>query len=369
MAFFLFVLGFSSLVHFFRSQILIDTYHQIGGAYYYKFNINNSSSPFYLRVDLSNNFLWICGIEKKDPFEKEGKEQIISLSSSKATIANKVKGSVHFHKNKFFENFQFFYAKKESLEYYDSLGLGLYVEDKNLSFIHQLKEKKYINQLKFGFGVNNTIYFGEIPKEMKHNKYKSYCNSFANEWGCELTSIKYGDFTFYSKNNFLSSSYLIFQTAHPYIQVPIEFFSFIKEIVLKKFFEERICYTMEEYDKMNYFCKCSSINKFPNISFFIEDKKFEFHSKDIFYQKNDICVMYIEVDYLNYHNKWVLGTTFLKKYNTLFDYELKKVYFYGSSPFINHYNFQRKLCRVLGFLLLCGISFTLLIKKFKIKGR
>ena len=252
MAFFLFVLGFSSLVHFFSSQILIDTYHQIGGAYYYKFNINNSSSPFYLRVDLSNNFLWICGIEKKDPFEKEGKEQIISLSSSKATIANKVKGSVHFHKNKFFENFQFFYAKKESLEYYDSLGLGLYVEDKNLSFIHQLKEKKYINQLKFGFGVNNTIYFGEIPKEMKHNKYKSYCNSFANEWGCELTSIKYGDFTFYSKNNFLSSSYLIFQTAHPYIQVPIEFFSFIKEIVLKKFFEERICYTMEEYDKMNY---------------------------------------------------------------------------------------------------------------------
>ena len=96
MAFFLFVLGFSSLVHFFRSQILIDTYHQIGGAYHYKFNINNSSSPFYLRVDLSNNFLWICGIEKKDPFEKEGKEQIISLSSSKATIANKVKGSVHF---------------------------------------------------------------------------------------------------------------------------------------------------------------------------------------------------------------------------------------------------------------------------------
>lgn len=58
-----------------------------------------------------------------------------------------------------------------------------------------------------------------------------------------------------------------------------------------------------------------------------------------------------------------------KKYNTLFDYELKKVYFYGSSPFINHYNFQPKLCRVLGFLLLCGISFTLLIKMFKIKGR
>ena len=67
--------------------------------------------------------------------------------------------------------------------------------------------------------------------------------------------------------------------------------------------------------------------------------------------------MYIEVDYLNYHNKWVLGTTFLKKYNTLFDYELKKVYFY--KPIKRSELYSNKMVLTLPLLLLLNLQMQL----------
>ncbi len=276
---------------------------------------------------------------------------------------------------------------------YDSrvggIGLAYKFSDEAYSLIHHLKNNKLIIHLSYGFippaliikddnnnSTNNInsennlnkeglIFFGGMPKKYIANRYRYNCkvtNKY-NFWSCELPYIFIGDISYDNNANnlyFENKNYAYFNGAERRILAPEDFMTFLKFNYFKNEITNGTCkYYLYG---MNYVFECICIikNTFRNISFIFNDYQYKFTPDDLFeYYGGGNCLFLIQGNHLR-KNNFIIGTPFLKKFISNFDYETKYITFYSEKQIegINLYKifYWKKIKRYI-----IGIIFVVII--------
>ena len=310
-----------------------------------------------------------------------------------------------------------------------------------INFIESLKNSQcknlnisnYYWTIKYFDSTNNNIdgifYFGEPPhifdpinysKEdlIEINTEAGYDNLY---WGLKFDSIDLINKTtneIITKGKYSSKEYSLIYPEINYFLTTEEFFSRIKTIFFSKFifkkksenYNSSICYEtfasiVDNIDKLKiegymnefngiydmFYCNKTKIeeygeekfyNQFPLIKFdhLLLGYSFEFEAKDLFFEKegNVYFLMALKVDR---GGKWVFGKTFMKKYQIIFNNDMRTLGFYLKEK--NHKKYtkpneiiiyddqNRRKNYLLIVIIACVLIFTclFLIRIFCIKNR
>ena len=241
-------------------------------------------------------------------------EDIIHISSSVSTAIN------------------FVVIESNSLLMKNTIGFGLSpVPPKdNESFIYQLKDKNYINYLGFTIVPDDSIYFGDVPKDIVNNmKYKGKVKvkSYESNWNCNLTKIKVNGYIY---NNIVPT---IFQTKDHFILVPSTFYIFLRNNYFNEYISNNQC---TEHRVINIppiiICNCDIIPTLPFIEFIFDDVSFKIEPSLLFFKGKDKCNLHIIV---NDKTQWEFGTLFLNQMVSHFDINDKSITFYSNNIIIS----------------------------------
>lgn len=212
------------------------------------------------------------------------------------------------------------------------IGLGYKIRNKDYSFLHQLQIHHFINDLTFSISPNpvpnsgGMIYFGSLPSIIQKGKNIAKCNlikSF-NQWSCNMKKVYLGDYC-YDKQSVVK-----FTTTSQDMIVPKKFFLLIKEFI---FNIDNNNYCRLILNGIQFLCSFSYLNELTQtISFVIDEFKYTFLLKDLFYCNENECKSYI-IASDSKGEQWEFGNKFLTSYNTTFDIETDSIYFYSYSPF------------------------------------
>ena len=281
------------------------------------------------------------------------------------------------------------------------IGLAYKFADERYSIIHQLKEKNIISHLNYGFipyllintyenieeenaNMNETIlnnknkdgivFFGGVPKNYIFNKYRYNCKLTEkyNFWSCELSHIFIGEINRYNNSNntyFENSNYAYFNAEQNSILAPDDFMSFLK---INYFQEELLNENCKYYlygASFIFECKCELRDKFPNISFIFDNYKYTFTSSELFIEYGGgFCHFLIQSNSYR-KNNFALGTPFMSKFISNFDYETKYISFYSENKLeeldveeLFHPSHIKRYLIIFGIILFI-IGFFLLIRK------
>ena len=282
------------------------------------------------------------------------------------------------------------------------IGLAYKFEDEKYSLIHQLKNKSLISHLNYGFipstlintynndeimNINETnldnknkngiIFFGGVPKNYINDKYRYNCKLTEkyNFWSCELSYVFIGEINKYNNSKniyFTNKNYAYFNAADRRILAPKDFMSFLK---INYFIEEllnRTC-TYSMYGHNHIFeCNCNIIDKFPNITFIFDNYKYIFTSSELFLNYGGgFCQFLIQENHLR-SNNFLLGSPFLSKFISNFDYETKYISFYSENQLeginLNELFHPSHLIRnlmILGIIIIFIVIVCLIRRKIK----
>jgi hypothetical protein len=134
----------------------------------------------------------------------------------------------------------------------------------------------------------------------------------------------------------------------------VEYFNTIKSLFFNKFFAENICFEKNIYisqynssliEGLNgqyimIYCDMNKIEKygkeifyyeFPSLNFYYKlmNHSFIFNSNDLFYEsKNENKIFFLICKKNNEVDQWIFGKIFLKKYQIVFNSEMKTIGFY-----------------------------------------
>ena len=89
------------------------------------------------------------------------------------------------------------------------------------------------------------------------------------------------------------------------------------------------CLFLQFKDSSHIECKCNTIDDIVLFLHFDENKAIKLSKKFLFKQFSSQCVFQVASDLKN--NEWVLGSFFLKKFITTFDYDERRVTFYTNN--------------------------------------
>jgi hypothetical protein len=224
------------------------------------------------------------------------------------------------------------------------LGFAFKFNDISMSFIHQLKQRSYIDKASFTFvGVNrdhniNDMYFGTIPQHiikdsMLHNTCKVNKTRIHDHsgWNCMIDYVYFDN----DVNNIYNANNVVyFTTVRSDTIVPMKFVHFVKNNILRNAFDNKMCYGSKK-DEMLIMCVCSYLNNIGKVGFVIEGYLHLFKIEDIFdiyqpgYSDNDFCELVIvpNID----EDVWIFGTDFLRNYISEFNYETESVTLYSEN--------------------------------------
>ena len=285
------------------------------------------------------------------------------------------------------------------------IGLAYKFEDEKYSLIHELKKKNHISHLNYGFipaslintyyndentnindanlenkNKNGLVFFGGIPKNYINNKYRYNCRLTEkyNFWSCELPYVFIGEINKYnnSKNTyFTNKNYAYFNAAERRILAPKDFISFLKINYFQEHLLNGTC-TYYMYGHNHIFeCNCALKDKFPNISFIFGNYKYMFTSSELFINYGgELCHFLIQENHLR-SNNFLLGSPFLSKFISNFDYETKYISFYTENQ-LEGINLDELFhpSHIVRNLMICGIiilfiGIVLLIRRKLINRR
>lgn len=239
-------------------------------------------------------------------------------------------------------NFIFYVVDKEEI---DSPQLSLsYLVDKG-SLIKLLKDNNIIDTFQFSIdnsGPFGTILFGSLDSQSVAHKKKGECKVEKESWGCYLRQIEVKNTTIFSKK-----TYALFNTNSSLIYVPKQVFEKIGEIVFKDYIEKKDCTYTETYTNDSFYrCYCSNLNDFPNFYFYIGDYVYTVEFYNLFWEYDGFCTFLIERNKNNNPNEIIIGTSFISKFESIFNYENKTV------SFLSKYNDDIKFSKSNEFELL-----------------
>ena len=267
------------------------------------------------------------------------------------------------------DNFPFIVSVVSNLKNLDSFGdsiIGLKMcdnsyenKEKETSFIYLLKENKIVENYIFTFNYKTKdegeFIIGNYPHEFDNNYRKENLRKikghFFNDeviWEFSFDSIKVGNEEIGIKNK-------IDFSVRPGIMAP----KIYKEIISKEFFgklEPGKCFYVntDGHDYINeftyYYCEKEAFNEtqfqkdFPKLIFkhnIFGD--FELNYNDLFKEINGKIYFLVVFNNLP-DSRWTLGDIFLRKYQFVFDNELKTIGYYVQEGYKPTWNLVIILC-------------------------
>ena len=235
------------------------------------------------------------------------------------------------------------------------------------SFIWTLKffdNISLINQISYNEENDNIIgefIFGAEPSKYENDKYKYNETNYYKinpikakeniDWDIEFNNIYIK-----TKNNkkifFLGEKLAKIVINFSYMLCPNYFFDFIKSNFFKDYLLNHIC-DVKIMDFVYEYIQCEynsafRVDSFPVIAFEHKDfdTTFNLTYKDLFItdKKNNkyIFLLFTKA----YFNNWILGTIFLRKFQFVFDEDLKTIGFYKSNLNLFEDNNQKNLLDV-----------------------
>lgn len=263
----------------------------------------------------------------------------------------------------------------KALNFIGVLGLGNYNNvnyQSDLSIIEALYRQKQINRrvfsLKYLNETNGILTIGKIPDDIENylesnklesdkgenvdiNKYGkckvskikklSQKDLGLNHWSCLIKGLSVKGFDSKSLRNetriFINNKVIgLFDTSASGILIPISLFEglflnnfFIKEIESKKcFFNYNTIGCLEEAD----------LSSFPSLIYFRFENFFITIKKEDLFQHMELNVIKYKIFLISfdsrYNNIFLLGTSFLKSFTTVFDWESQEIGLYGKNVFL-----------------------------------
>lgn len=349
-----------------EGKIIEVDYLDILGGYITMLSFNKGKEPSIFYLDLSSNISLTC--EKVTSNANMKSDNPIEIPTTFKVKDKQLKAKI--------VNFKFeFYPSKgtvSDLPFYsleshygptkNTLGLAYKFNDENYSLLHNLKKRNIIDRAAFGFGYLKEpvgkVLLGGFPTKLTEGRSVSHCqvDQGHSAWGCSLRYVLMGEFKYPVKKGYVS-----FHANASKIFAPQKFIAALKKNIFQDLIKKKICNSTLFMD-WNFECDCKSLHLFPDITFVIEDKKYILEKNEVFYHLAFSC-FFIIVE--SPTNEWVIGTSFLKKYLTLFDYENSTISFYSESKledyvpsgddFLFEYD-QRKII----FVLVVAVSFVML---------
>ena len=263
------------------------------------------------------------------------------------------------------------------LNYIESGALGLKLIDSidknnDLSFIYQIKNLVNLNNYSFTLNYfnddNGEIIIGTYP----HSIDKKY--SFENfiykqtgiykseiDWIFSFDIIQYGNKSLFNQNE---NNKCLISIEFGLISAPEK----MRNFFLDYFLNENNCKPNFIENHIIYICKENVIRNFKKMIFFSKDLKFEFEFdyQDLFIKSDNTSDEYIfsiafQADY-SYNPIWILGHTFLKKYQLTFDLDKKIIGLYSK---LNYRSFNWRLFLNIFFFIIICILVVYIIKYFK----
>ena len=236
-----------------------------------------------------------------------------------------------------------------TLKYFDNISLIdtiLYNEEKNNKIIGE-------------FIIGDEPYNYEDDKD-KYNKNEFYKVSPLSTKGTIYWDIEFNSIYLLLKGDETNESSKVNIQGNKKAQIipemgfmvgPDEFFQSIKNNFFQKYFRKNICFekiiNSYEYYKFNYIeCNYTSsfkVSSFPNIGFqhYGFETIFNFTYKDLFIvdKKNGKYIFLIFNR--EYFPNWVLGSIFLRKYQLVFNEDIKTIGYYKAKNYLSNDDNER----------------------------
>ena len=300
---------------------------------FFEFSLLNGTRSKSVKIINENENVKFYGIEKNVNLEL--REDIITFP---------------YLQSKF--NYSFYYMKKKIDFVYTSISLAHKFKDDKFNLIEQLYKNQIIDKKIFcikHYGKSTgEIFFGDLNKCL-NNSNKTYpyiINVNPNDvrWSFKL------DMIYFKKNNviskyYINSYYSYFDSAYLKIYVPLDFFNFLIENFFQQKFKEESCYISDVYNQRykQIICQKMSDIPFENLTIVINGVSFELNKNDLFEEFGFLTYFLIELDLFNLYN-FRIGTTFLLKYTSIFNYDSHIVELYSDVKLenINYKNFYYK---------------------------
>lgn len=336
-------LFFLCLFHFIKAKsekIITINYFSFKKGYTTHIGFSEPASPLFINLNIGLNFTAISdiGLSKgnlnslveidKEIFPINGKNQPALKYRDTITLAFEYK----------IENFKFYHILNEEFGNMNSIGLGYKFRDLQLSFLHQLKNKNWIDELSFTFGPEKDdeygdIYFGGIPDEIIKNKKSVSLKVKEREyyWGTNLQYIYIGQD---KENGFEVTNYSYFQSNNVYTRIPQSFFSFLNNKLFMNYIMKSECVINQKDNLKQFRCNCEIVKTFPHISFVIDGYIFELDRNNLFFFDSfQKCFFTMETDTNDVTNDFILGISFYKTNYISFNYEKDSIEIYSKKTF------------------------------------
>ena len=271
--------------------------------------------------------------ERKEGYYYSSDYSYAYFASDKITLGNNISDF----------NLSFFYVEKGKKEPFISstgiIGFGIgQMRNFNFkrSFIDQLKQKQLIKNYQFTLIFNDNDFDGKIilekniyedhPEANFFYDYSLFTNdySYTYYWGWKYMTTNYNSEILPIKNIYLKPELGLILLNND-----------LKEILLKKFFEEKIkenkCYELLYKTYYFYYCeKDTKINNFGKFEFLLKRQSMNItlECKDLFHEYNNYLFFMIVFTKNCQIQDIYLGYPFFKKYNTLFNIDTKNIGYY-----------------------------------------
>lgn len=326
-------------------KVLQANYYRIHGTFYLRILLGVPQKACTIEINLSTDHSFFDALyQSSQSVQSIYPKTIINPIFKIETTVDEITDLFEFHEitNEINASLTY-YAIQSKNNIKSSLGMSSRFNNTLFSIIHQLKKASLIDYLSFSFhpldaNPSNTpqigifyslgkMLIGDIPIEQNDGYGFCKINNTESKWSCELKAVSIGNiYTYVNNDHFVS----YFQTNTFRIETPMDFMRSIINDFLKDYIDKDIC----EYIPMNqgYMysfdsikCVCQYLNEMPKISITLGNYIYMMNMSSMFISYGKFC----QSIFVSYNkNEWVLGTAFIDKYITMFDYEKQSVILY-----------------------------------------
>ena len=229
---------------------------------------------------------------------------------------------------------------------YTGMSFALKPKNESFSLLHILKKDNKIDKMIMALEIKKDVgimHLGMIPESFDKMPYKGEFKVKYDNWGCNINKIYFTD----KHNANITNKYIVnkrnvlIQTAKNEIVVSKDFFSYIKEKILKEYYDKGLCFD-RVLPKIGYItidCMTrAKINEALPYYFNIEidDYVYSINIEELTYlYKTMNFESFVRIGIatqIDESDVWMIGAIFLKQFNSVFDYENKIVKLYSQLP-------------------------------------
>lgn len=351
------------LQFFFQSseeQRLVNTKMEIVNRESFRLSlkIGKGEKALNKAINQDNDFTWIY-VQEFNESSYPSSNKILTFDS----------GSIYEDTLTFFNNNQtiipqfpyYVIDNKSAMEllHLGDIGFGFKFENENNSIVHQLYKNNYIDHLSYSFipgnNSDNYIYFGGIFSEIKKKMNNGICYVTPNltKWECIIKKITIGSF------NYNVATPVYFQSSEEPLYAPQVFMSKLMNQVFDRMINDSICSIILLLKRETIKCLTNIIEAMPMINFTIYSYIYSFELIEFF--ENDGKYSYLNIMANPYENDtWIFGISFLKHFNSLFDYENEYVQLFSNTRIARVEIGRMMICYVNCGITIVGIVFLII---------